>query len=338
MTTENDTQYIAVPEAPPIPSLTFRHWRGRSDYPHMKAIFDAGKEVDGNESTWTLEEIARDMENQVQSHLPSDMIFVEVNGQPIAFGRVGSYQEAAGAHIYFTRGFVIPAWRRKGIGTAILKHNERRIREIAAGHSDETPRFFQGNHNDKEVGTAALFKANGYEEVRWSYLMIRPLSDPILSIPMPDGVQVRPSTREQARQIWEAFQDAFCENWGYVPHTVQAFQNWLTDPEFDPSLWQVAWDGDEVAGMVLSSVNKDENAEYGRQRGRTEPICVRKPWRRRGLARALLAQSLLMFREMGFDDVALGLDALNPNHVLDLYESMRYKVIRKWTMCRKPLE
>jgi ribosomal protein S18 acetylase RimI-like enzyme len=90
--------------------------------------------------------------------------------------------------------------------------------------------------------------------------------------------------------------------------------------------------------MVLSSVNKDENAEYGRQRGRTEPICVRKPWRRRGLARALLAQSLLMFREMGFDDVALGLDALNPNHVLDLYESMGYKVIRKWTMCRKPLK
>ena len=45
-----------------------------------------------------------------------------------------------------------------------------------------------------------------------------------------------------------------------------------------------------------------------------------------------------MFREMGFDDVALGLDALNPNHVLDLYESMGYKVIRKWTMCRKPLK
>jgi GNAT superfamily N-acetyltransferase len=74
------------------------------------------------------------------------------------------------------------------------------------------------------------------------------------------------------------------------------------------------------------------------QRGRTEPICVRKPWRRRGLARALLVQSLLMFRAMGFDDTALGLDAHNPHHVLDLYESPGYTVVHKWTVCRKPLE
>ena len=53
MTTENNTRTIVVPEAPSIPGLTFRHWRGRSDYVHMKAIFDDCKEVDGNEATWT---------------------------------------------------------------------------------------------------------------------------------------------------------------------------------------------------------------------------------------------------------------------------------------------
>ena len=338
MTTQNDTQYIVVPEAPSIPGLTFRHWRGKSDYVHMKSIYDACKDVDGNESTWTVESIARNLENQSQCHLPTDMIFAQVDGQPVGFGRVGYYQEGDGTRIYFTLGFVRPEWRRKGLGTAILKHNERRIREIAAGHRDETPKFFQADHNDREVSVAALLKANGYQEVRWGYRMVRPLSDPIHPAPMPDGVQVRPATREQARQIWEAFRDAFRENWGYVPGTEQNYQNWLADPSFDPSLWQVAWDGDEVAGMVLSSVNKDENAEYGRQRGRTEPICVRKPWRRRGLARALLAQSLLMFRAMGFDDTALGLDAHNPNHALDLYESAGYKAFRKGTVCRKPVE
>ena len=203
MTTQNDTQNIVVPEAPPIPGLTFRHWRERSDYAHMKSIYDACKDVDGNESTWTVESIARNLENQSQSHPSTDVIFAEVDGQPVGFGRVGHYQEGDGTRIYFTRGFVRPEWRRKGLDTAILKHNERRIREIAAGHSDEALKFFQADHNDKEVGIAALLKANGYQEVRWGYRMTRPLSDPIRPAPMPDGVQVRPSTREQARQIWE---------------------------------------------------------------------------------------------------------------------------------------
>ena len=338
MTTQNDTQNIVVPEAPPIPGLTFRHWRGRSDYAHMKSIFDDCKGVDGNETTWTVEEIARNLENQPHSHLPTDMIFAEVDGQPIGFGRVGSYQEDEGTRVYFMRGFVIPAWRRKGLGTAILKHSERRIREIAARHPDETPKFFQGEHNDKEAGIAALLKANGYQEVRWGYLLTRPVSDPIQPAPLPDGVQVHPATREQARQIWDALQDAFSESWGFVPGTEHNYQNWLADPTFDPSLWQVAWDGDEVAGMVLNFVSKDENEEYGRRRGWTDPICVRKPWRRRGLARALLAQSLLMFRAMDFDDTALGVDTHNPNHALDLYESAGYKVVRKGTVCRKPVE
>lgn len=337
MTTQNDTQYIVVPEAPPIPGLIFRHWRGRSDYVHMKSIYDAGKEMDGNDFTWTVEAIALNLENQVNSHLPTDMIFAEVDGQPIGYGRAGHYQEAEGTRIYFTRGFVVPAWRRKGLGTAILKHQERRLREIAAGHSDGS-KFFQGEHNDKEVGLAALFKANGYQGVRWGYRMTRPVSDPIPQAPMPDGVQVRPATREQARQIWEALQDAFSESWGYVPGTEQEYQKWLADSNFNPSLWKVAWDGDEVAGMVLNFVDRDENEEFGRLRGWTEGICVRKPWRRRGLARALLAQSLLMFRDMGFDDTALGVDTQNPNQALSLYESMGYRVLRKGTVCRKSVE
>ena len=66
----------------------------------------------------------------------------------------------------------------------------------------------------------------------------------------------------------------------------------MSDPDFDPSLWRVAWQGDEVAGMVLSFINKDENEMYGRKRGYTENICVRRPWRKQGLAKALIALSL----------------------------------------------
>jgi ribosomal protein S18 acetylase RimI-like enzyme len=102
-------------------------------------------------------------------------------------------------------------------------------------------------------------------------------------------------------------------------------------------LWQVAWDGDQVAGMVLNFINHQENLEYDRKRGYTETICVRRPWRRRGLARALIARSFQMHKELGMTEAALGVDAENPNGALRLYQSMGFQQIKRNTVYRKPL-
>ncbi len=62
--------------------------------------------------------------------------------------------------------------------------------------------------------------------------------------------------------------------------------SWRESPSYVPDYWQVAWDGDQVAGMVLNFIDTAENEENHRLRGYTGTICVRRPWRRRGLARA----------------------------------------------------
>ena len=90
--------------------------------------------------------------------------------------------------------------------------------------------------------------------------------------------------------------------------------------------------------MVLNTVNPAEDQESGKKRGWTDPICVRKAWRRRGLARALLVQSILMFRELGYEQTFLGVDTQNPNRALALYESVGYQIDRQSCICRKPLD
>jgi ribosomal protein S18 acetylase RimI-like enzyme len=238
----------------------------------------------------------------------------------------------------YTLDWVDPAWRRRGIGTAILKQNERRILEIAATHPADALKFYQSELNDVQADLAALLKANGYSAVRWGYRMTRPVDDPIPDAPMPSGLEVRPASRDQARLVWEALHDAFSDSWGFAPGTEADFQGWVTNPSFDPGLWMVAWDGDEIAGLVMNHSNESANQAYGRKRGWTDPIAVREPWRRRGLAGSLLVQSVLMFRQMGFDDTALGVDTQNPNHALDLYESVGYKIDRRGFTYRKPLD
>jgi len=80
----------------------------------------------------------------------------------------------------------------------------------------------------------------------------------------------------------------------------------MGDRAFDPSLWQVAWEGDQVAGGVLGYLDPAENEEEARKRGYTECVWVWRPWRRRGLARALLVRSVAMFVEMGMEGDGAG--------------------------------
>ena len=93
-----------------------------------------------------------------------------------------------------------------------------------------------------------------------------------------------------------------------------------------------------MAGMVLNRVDEEENAKNQRRRGYTQDVFVLRPWRRRGLARALLTQSIEMFRALGMDGTALGVDTQNPNGALALYQSVGYREDRCNTIFRKALE
>jgi ribosomal protein S18 acetylase RimI-like enzyme len=89
---------------------------------------------------------------------------------------------------------------------------------------------------------------------------------------------------------------------------------------------------------VLNRLDHEQNEVHQRLRGYTQDIFVRRPWRRRGLARALLVQSIEMFRQMGMAETALGVDTQNPSGALRLYESLDYREVRRHTFFDKALD
>jgi ribosomal protein S18 acetylase RimI-like enzyme len=155
---------------------------------------------------------------------------------------------------------------------------------------------------------------------------------------MPEGLVVRTPRDDEMRKVWEAAQEAFQDHIGAAPGTENDFQRFLSFEWNDPSLWRVAWDGDEVAGQVRSFINDRENAAFGRKRGWTEDISVRRPYRQRGLARSLLAQSLHAVKERGMEEAALGVLVENRHGAFRLYESLGFRVVRRWTCRQKPLD
>ncbi|MBI5934182.1 MAG: GNAT family N-acetyltransferase [Chloroflexi bacterium] len=329
---------IAMPDAPAIPGLIFRRFRGPEDYPHMLAVINGSKAADGIERSDTLEALTNNYAHLERCDPYRDMVMAEVDGQMIAYNRAFWDQQDDGARVYTVFGFLLPAWRRKGIGAAMLAHGEERVREIAAEHAYDGPRFFQSFLSEGEVGTRALLERAGYKPVRYGFEMKRDLSEPLPDFALPASLDVRPMKEENLRTLWDANAEAFRDHWGYVAPSETDFDSWIHQHDFNPSLYKVAWDGNEIAGAVQNFINKEENEEYNRKRGYTEGIFVRRPWRKRGLARALIVQSMKMFKEMGMTETALGVDTQNLSGALRVYESCGYRQMKMSITLRKPLE
>jgi ribosomal protein S18 acetylase RimI-like enzyme len=332
---------IVIAHAPRVPGLTFRRFQGESDYQKMLDLINASKVVDQIDRSDTLEDIARTYTHLNNSDPYLDMIFAEVYGETIAYGRVEWNLSDKDEWLGFVLAFLHPEWRRNGIGMAILRYQEDHLRAIAEEQlkkgelSESNVRYFETFTSDTEVGKDKLLTRAGYTADRFFFSMVRSLDEPVRITPMPEGLEIRTVAPEQFRQVWEADQEAFKDHWGYVPGTEEDYKRWLKDPLNDPELWRVAWDGDQVAGMVLNFLNRKENEEYNRQRSYTENISVRRQWRRRGLARGLLTRSLQMFKDMGMDHAALGVDTQNLSGALNLYQSVGFQVEKRHTMYRK---
>jgi mycothiol synthase len=326
---------IRVPGAPAIAGLAFRRFRGEADYPVMVAILDACNVADRLDYINTVEEIAWVFAHLWNCDPVRDMLFAEVDGETVAFSRVWWVEESTGERLYKSLGFVRPGWRRQGLGAAMLRYNERHLREIARGHPAEIPKLLRVWATGTEYGARALFAHAGYEAVRHYIMMTRPIGLPLPDAPLPEGLAVRPVEPGHVRAVWDGMWEARRDHWGYVEPTEQDYQRWTQGRLFVPDLWKVAWDGEEVAGMVLNRIDREQNEKYGRKRGYTQDVFVRRPWRRRGLARSLLAASIEMFREMGMEETALGVDTQNPSGALGLYEGMGYREVQRHTFFDK---
>jgi mycothiol synthase len=309
----------------------------------MAEVYGAAAAADGLEEIVTEADMANFIENPIDSDPAHDTLIAEVDGRVVGYAWISHKVEAGGddgrpaTEIHQHRGYVLPEWRRRGLGTAMFGRLSRRAEARRVSIDPTTARVLQSFALDSETGAHALLQRFGYQPIRYAFLMRRDLSQPIPPLPFPDGIEVRPALPEQRRQIWEAEREAFQDHWGYAPWPEGAFQRFLNFPHYDLSLWRVAWDGDQVAGSVLSYINEEENRQQGRRLGYAEDISVRRPWRRRGLASALIASSLEALKARGMTEAALGVDAENRTGALQVYESLGFVVSNQWTVYRRPL-
>jgi len=331
-----------APEQLPHPTaaptgVTLRSYAGPTDLPAMTRAGNAWRIAMGFLELVTLETMTADYASLTNCDPLTDCFLAERDGTVVGYARVEWGDARDGERTYGTIVIVGPDPERPAVIDALLGRAEARAITIASGHDTDRPRILDAFAPGADAELIAACERRGYTVVRRGYEMVRPDLDDIPDVPLPAGLEVRPVLPEHLRAIWEADVEAFRDHWGVSDDSESSWERFRTDPVADHALWRVAWDGGEIAGQVRAYIDADANASTGRLTGWTEYISVRRPWRRRGLARALLADSLRAVRDAGMTEAALGVDAGNETGALALYESLGFVVHRSELIYHRPM-
>jgi len=233
---------------------------------------------------------------------------------------------------------VHPEHMGRGLGTALCRWADARGRDAVNQAPPDARVVLAQNRLSTEEAAAALLLAQGYAPVRYSFEMTIEFDGPPPEPVVPAGLAIRPFVRNrEERAMVAALHDAFRDHWGNVERPLEdehaELLHMLDNPMWDPALLFVAVDGDEIAGTAFAQPVTAADPEMGWVAG----LGVRRPWRRRGLAHALLQRCFADLYRHGKRKVGLGVDAQSLTGATRLYENAGMHVRRQRCVYQKEL-
>jgi len=318
-----------------IPGVTYRRFDAPADYARMNEIANEVRIAEGDPLYTSDEQFEWFYERVENCDLSTDLFLVELDGRLVGYVRAG-WRDEPEARLYEPIVFVDPGVATLPMLAELYAVADRRIGELAAGHP---PGPKVARMSASGAAREAALVARGYTAVRDFYTMVRPTLDDLPDAPLPAGLEIREVRPDQMDAIFRAEVESFRDHWGFAEPGERERDEFFNDPvQSDTSLWRVAWDGPDVAGMVRSYIHPEQNERLGVKRGWVEHISVRRPWRRRGLARALIAASFPLLRERGMTEGALGVDGQNETGALRVYERCGFEVVSRSSEYSRTLE
>jgi mycothiol synthase len=325
-----------------LPGVDDLHWLplGAEHVPAWSRLLEAVVEADDGDEHLTEEDLHDELAPEWLDLARDTTIGLDADGVARAFGlvlvRPGESAERR-VHLW---GAVDPLRRGRGIGREVLRWQLDRAAERRVDAPPGLAVRAYAAAQDAEVATVRLYQRSGFERVRYSWVMRRPLDRPLPDVaPMP-GVRFVTYTDELSEPLRRAHNVAFADHWGSQPWTVEDWKQWAVENRWFRPDWTVvalAEPHDAIAGYAMSAGYEPDWAAQGWSEGWTSRIGVLPAWRGRGLGRALLVESMRRFAADGMAVAGLDVDAENTTGAVALYTGLGYEVARRSASWRREL-
>lgn len=131
------------------------------------------------------------------------------------------------------------------------------------------------------------FDTNGYKSDISFLIMEIVMTEQPQAPTWPDGIVVRTFIVDQDEQATYRADEEAAKDKGY--HDPLSYEKWakrmgMDRKTFDPSIWFIASEKNEIAGVALNVIGKSTPV------GWVDHLSVRRTWRNKGIGRALLLQ------------------------------------------------
>ncbi|HLZ22697.1 MAG TPA: GNAT family N-acetyltransferase [Ktedonobacterales bacterium] len=284
----------------------------------------------GEADPWSADDIRSEW---IGVDLDHDAWIIETaDGQVVGYAMLFYRATDGNIERFHLDSYVHPAFTGRGIGTDLLRRLEARARELVTDTPSDRSVVLQSGTIAHDTAARRLLESRGYNLVRHFWRMRIDMTGAPPTPRWPEGITVRECVAGQDERVFfDTLEEAFQDHWGHTPHE---YGEWLKHnvktASFDPSLWFLALDGMEPAGALRGKQMADGS-------GWVNTLGVRRPWRKRGLGRALLLQAFDTFYRRGVSSVALGVDAQNPTGATHVYEAAGMRIVREFAIYEKQL-
>lgn len=224
-----------------------------------------------------------------------------------------------------------PDYIQRDLNTYLLAQAEIRCQQLIPSVREDARVTLNTACSEKMQILLQAIEQAGFVHIRTSWVMeIEMAAAPPVPV-WPAGIQLHPFTLEMARDIHAFDEEAFSDHWGYMPIPFDAFETWyLKHTDFDPTLWFIPYDGEQIVGSALCEYHQGETGWVG-------GLSIRRPWRHRGVALALLYHAFGEFYRRGIRKVGLDVDAENLTGATRLYERAGMHVVHQANQYQKEL-
>lgn len=242
----------------------------------------------------------------------------------VAYGTVHHTPSGSRLERAIVGGQVDPAMCGLGIGRRLLAWQVERAVERLRECDPSLPWYVRAYEWEWIEPAHRLYDRLGLRPVRWFEDLLRGLDTP-LEAEIPENIEIVEwaSIEEEAGR--RVTNESFADHWGSTPRDTEAWRHLLSssDMRLDLSFAAVA-DG-EVVGVCINGHFPQDIDSTGRVDGWIEILGVTRPYRRRGVAAALIARSLEAFRSAGFSHAMIGVDADSPTGASGLYRKLGFE-------------
>ena len=295
-----------------------------ADAAPLSDLFNSVAEFDETPERLSAESMQHELEKYFIPAEERTVVGRNLAGEIVAYGTVFQRPTEAEEHRVYLNVYVGPGSRDGGLEDSMTDWAVAAATDIVRdGEADK--RYVCTWFYNKLKETAQRYAARGFEPVRHWWEMERYLADEIDPVPE-DGFAVLPWEDDNSEPARLVYNSAFADHWGSSPMDSPTWSRLVLDsPAFRRSYSFVAVAAGEVVGYTANEAYPEDWEAAGRSEAWIGGLGVVGEWRKRGIATALLAHSMVAMKDDGIDVAMIGVDAASTTGAQHLYQAVGFK-------------